>query len=520
VNLLYCIRRANQVFGDRVAVRSVKLTLSYRELYQRVYSVAQGLRELGVQKGERVAVLMLNAPEYFELYWAICLVGAVIVPLNIRWSLEEMIYALDDSGSSVLVVDHHFEPERAQLAERVASLRTFIFASDGPAPNSTVAYAELLRWRGAAEAFAEPDEDDVVGLFYTSGTTGGPKAAMLSHKNLLANAYHSIIELGINQDWNWLHSAPMFHLADGTFTFALTLMGAGHTFIPAFDAEAFLRAIECHSVTSALLLPTMLNIVMNHPARDNYDTTSLRTIFYGGSPMPLELLRQAVERFKCNFVQGYGMTETSPLITLLHWRDHSFEDAGEQFAPIKSVGKPVVGVEVRIVDDADCDLPPGEVGEILARGANVMQGYWQRPEITAEILRGGWMHTGDMGTFDERGYLYILDRKKEMIRTGGENVYTPEVEAVIYTHPDILEAAVIGVPDERWGETIKAVVVLRAGREMLQRELIEYCRTRLTHFKCPTSVEFVSSLPKSGSGKIQKRLLKEKYWAGKEKRVN
>jgi len=248
---------------------------------------------------------------------------------------------------------------------------------------------------------------------------------------------------------------------------------------------------------------------VNHPDFDRYDKSSLRLVMYGASPMPLDLLRRAMEKLPCGFRQGYGLTETSPILTCLAPEDHQ-----DLESPVAcSAGRPVPGVEVRVVDVNDREVPAGEAGEVVARGANIMKGYWKRPEITADVMRGGWFHTGDIGRFDERGYLYILDRKKDMIKPGGENVYSQEVESMVASHPDVLEVAVIGVPDEKWGEAIKAVVVKRPGRELTEQQLIEYCRERMTHFKCPSSVDFLESLPKGGTGKLQKNVLRQRYRA-------
>jgi len=516
VNLLYGLRRARQLYGDQAAILNNGQT--YGQFYDRVVRAGHLLDSLGVARGDRVAVLMLNSPRYLEIYYATALTGAVVVPLNIRWSLDEIAFVLNDSGSKALVVDDRFAPCREQLAGKLRTISAWVYAGDAACPAGMTAYEQLPARADAP--WPEPAEDDLVGLFYTSGTTGGPKGVMLTHKNLVANALHTIVSLSITPDWVWVHSAPMFHMANGSAMYGLVMSGAKHSFIPAFDPEAFLQAVERYRVTSALLVPTMMNMVMNHANLGRYDTSSLKWVFYGASPMPLDLLRRAIDRFGCKFRQGYGLTETSPMLTVLGHEDHKFDNAEARFTPVKSAGRPIIGVEIRVVDERDNDAAAGQVGEIIARGANIMKGYWNRPEITAEVLRGGWFHTGDMGTFDERGYLYILDRKKDMIKTGGENVYSPEVEDVLYAHPAVLEAAVIGVPDEKWGESIKAVVVVRDGRELTERELIDYCRSRLTHFKCPASVDFASSLPKGGTGKIQKAALRERYWKGLAKGVH
>jgi len=275
--------------------------------------------------------------------------------------------------------------------------------------------------------------------------------------------------------------------------------------MPSFDPELCMCLIERYKVTNTVLVPTMLNMVIHHPAFGKYDLSSLTNFLYGASPMPLPLLKEAMgKQSHAQFRQGYGMTETAPLLTALHYEDH-FGDA------VTSAGRPVFGTEVRVVDELDRDVPVGQSGEIISRGANTMKGYWKRPEITAEVLRGGWMHTGDIGRFDENGFLYILDRKKDMIKPGGENVYTPEVESMIAAHPAVLEVAVIGVPDEKWGEAIRAVVATRPGASLNESELIAWCRERMTHFKCPASVIFVESLPKGGTGKVQKGVLREKF---------
>ena len=507
----YCLRRAANFHGSAIAIEHGDRRLSYREFYELVQASARKLAALGVRKGDRVAVLMHNSPEYLELYYATAVAGAMIVPLNTRWHANEIVFTLSDSGASVLFVDQHFAPLAAQIRPQLPDLHSYVFAGEGACPEG------LLDWNGVRAsddlgAFPEPLEDDVAGLFYTSGTTGGPKGAMLTHRNLYSNAIHSLLPPAkLVSKGRWLHAAPMFHLADAGAMHALTLVGAAHYFLGTFDPEAVLRAVERHRITMLVLVPTMINMVLNHPNFARYDLSSLTRILYGASPMPLPLLKQAIEGFRCEFVQGYGMTEVSPILTLLSAEDHRLEDSDRQFAPVKSAGRPVIGVEVRVVDNDDNDVPVGQIGEVIGRGPNVMKGYWNRPEINAEVLRGGWMHTGDLGAFDEQGFLYILDRKKDMIKSGSENVYSPEVESAICAHPAILEAAVIGVPHPRWGETIRAVVVTRNGCSLDEPELIEWCRARLTHFKCPTSVVFTDALPKGGTGKVQKNTLRAKF---------
>jgi long-chain acyl-CoA synthetase len=438
--------------------------------------------------------------------------GALIVPLNTRWHINEINYTLSDSGSKILFVDEKFAELVPDIRRAVPGIEKFVYTGSGDCPEGLTDWRIVAPGASAQASFPEPDENDVAGLFYTSGTTGGPKGAMLTHRNLYSNAIHSLLPPGgLFNEGRWLHAAPMFHLADAGAIFGLTLCGVTHCFLPSFDPVSAMRAIERYRISTLVLVPAMINMVLNHPDRASYDLSSLRRIVYGASPMPLPLLRQAMDTFGCEFVQGYGMTEVSPLLTRLQNEDHRFEDADRPFAPVKSAGRPVMGVEVRVVDHNDRDVPVGQPGEVIARGPNVMKGYWNRPEINAEVLRGGWMHTGDLGAFDEDGFLYILDRKKDMIKTGSENVYSPEVESMLCAHPAVLEAAVIGVPHETWGETIRAVVVLRQGAALDEAELIAWSRDRLTHFKCPTSVVFTDSLPKGGTGKVQKNTLREQF---------
>ena len=512
MNLNYCLRRACTLYPNNVAIREEGRAVTYREFGQRVNQSAAVLRDLGVQRGDRVATLLLNTPEYFELYYSTLVSGSVIVPLNTRWNVKDIAFSISDSGARVLVVDGKFAPLVTEIRSLAPGLETVLLAGAGESMEGMLPYNALVDAAdGATYAWDEPSEDDLAGLFYTSGTTGGPKGVMLSHRNLYTNTMHALYVLGLGRNAVWLHSAPMFHIADISNLHSLSLLGAEHVFLPTFDAEETLRLIERFRVTNLVLVPTMINMVLNHPNLAKYDLSSLRRVLYGASPMPLPLLERAMAAFPCSFTQGYGMTEASPLITALEWPDHQLENTDRKFAPVKSAGKPIMGVEVRVVDDNDVDVPVGVCGEVIARGANVMQGYWNRPDITKEVLSGGWLHTGDLGALDEEGFLYILDRKKDMVKPGGENVYTPEIESVIMAHPEILEIAVIGVPHEKWCETIRAVATRREGSSLTEQQLIEWCRDRMTHFKCPTSVVFVEALPKGGTGKIQKNVLREKY---------
>jgi long-chain acyl-CoA synthetase len=476
---------------------------------------------MGIQKGDRLAVLMYNCHRYLEIYYAAAEMGALIVPLNIRLAAGEVAYILNDSGSTTVFAGPEFLPLLSGIQPEIPSLQHCIFTGDAVPPDGWHGYEQLL-------AGVEPDfaptpvvPEDLAGLFYTSGTTGHPKGVMLSHANLLSNAYHILGARLWQEGEVYLHACPMFHLADGPTSHAVTWLGGTHVIIPGFKPDLALDAMERERVTATLMIPTMINFLINHPDVARRDLRSLRSIAYGGAPMPGELVRRAMQTLPCAFWQAYGLTETAPLLTLLPPEQHVIDGPPERVRRLLSCGREVIGVRVLVVDDKGEAVRPGEVGEIIAKGPNIMRGYWNKPQETAEVLREGWLYTGDLATVDAEGYIYIVDRKKDMIITGGENVFSTEVENTLYAHPAVLEAAAVGVPDERWGEVIKAIVVLKPGMTATGQEIIEHCRTRIAHFKVPRSVDFAEgALPKSGSGKILKRELREKYWAGQSRRIH
>ena len=515
------LKHAKKVAGNREAVVCGETRYTWEVFDQRTDALARGLASLGVQRGDRVAVLMLNCHHYLELYYACARMGAAIVPLNIRLARLEIVFILNDSEAKALVVDKTFASYIAGR-DTVPALESVIY-------NGEVTPANMINFEDVVTAGShmqesvdqEMDDDDLAGLFYTGGTTGRAKGVMLSHKNIVSNAINALIATGFNQRDTWLHAAPMFHLADVGSTFALTMVGARHVFIPMFNAGHVLEAIQNEKVTCTILVPTMVNAVLNHPDVEKYDLSSIRRLVYGASPMPLEVLKKGLSRWGTIFSQGYGMTETAPLLTGLDTWEHIVDGTPEQVRRLNSVGKEALGVEVRVVNAGDEDVLPGEIGEIVARGPNIMLGYWRMPEATAAAVVDGWMHTGDLATVDEENYIYIVDRSKDMIISGGENVYSVEVENALYTHPAVLECAVIGIPHSSWGEAVHAVVVLKPGMSVSDEELMAHARTQIAGYKVPRSIEFqAEGLPKSGAGKILKRDLREKYWAGKNKNVN
>ncbi|MFE9692754.1 long-chain fatty acid--CoA ligase [Micromonospora sp. NPDC005806] len=488
-------RRVMTICGDRVR--------SARESVDRVARLAAGLVALGVARGDRVALLGANSDRYHECLLAAPWADAVVMPINSRWVAAEIGFALRDAAPAVLILDEQFAPMIATLREH-APLSAVVVMGDGAAPAGAVAYERLIE-----EHPAMPDSrrggDDLFGIFYTGGTTGWPKGVMLTHANLAASALGSLAtgEFG-TPGGRLLHAAPMFHLADlATWTAAL-ITGGTHVIIPGFTPGAVLAAIEQHRVTDVLLVPTMIQLLVGFPDVARFDVTSLRRLIYGGSPMPEALSLRARAMFpQAGFVQAYGMTELAPVATLLLPADH--DDPGLA----RSGGRAAPHAEVRIVDTAGAEVRRGVVGEIVARGDHVMPGYWRRPEETAACLVDGWLHTGDAGFMDERGYVFVVDRIKDMIITGDENVYSTEVERALASHPAVAMCAVIGLPDERWGERVHAVVVLRAEATATTDELRDHCRGQLAGYKIPRSVEFVDVLPVSAAGKVLKRELRE-----------
>jgi long-chain acyl-CoA synthetase len=492
--------------------------LSFAEVGARVNRLSNALARLGIGRGDRVAALSFNCHRFFELYYGAPQLGAAIVPINFRLPAQEVKYILDHSGARAIAVDREMAPLIDEIRPHLETVESFILMDDEPRADY-INYEEMIAQSEADYAGPQIDESELLGLFYTSGTTAEPKGVMLTHKNMMANVEHSEAVYQFREEEIYLHAAPMFHLADGAAIFSNTARGSTQAFIPRFEPRLALDAIERERITTILLVPTMINFLLQVPDIDRYDLSSLRHITYGASPIAPDLLRRAMKAFGCRFGQGYGLTEASPLLTVLRPEDHIVTDEKSE-RRLASCGKPVPGVEVRVVTADDCDARPGKVGEIIARGPNIMLGYWKREEDTASAIIDGWLRTGDLATVDEDGYIYLVDRKKDMIVTGGENVFSTEVEAALYAHPAVKEAAVIPVPDAQWGEAVHACITLREGREATPDELIEFCRPRLAIYKIPRSIEIIEGeLPKGGTGKILKKQLRERYWQGRSRRI-
>ncbi len=512
------VRRTVQVCGNKTATRFNGRSQTWTGFQQRVARLAGGLHSLTINEGDRTAILALNSDRYLEFYFGVAWSGAVFVPINIRLAPAEILYWLNDSGSKVLFVDATFLPAIAEIRARLETVEHFVYMSGDTAPQGYLSFEDLLANHAPIDA-SERNGDDLAAIYYTGGTTGRSKGVMLSHRNLTYNVLQSAPVLGINEDDVYLHSAPMFHIADSIGGLVASTVGATHVFVPAFDPVKVLKIAQDEKVTISLLVPTMINMLVNHPELPEYDLSSLKNLPYGGSGIPEAVLLKAFEVLpETTFVQAYGQTEASPIITLLGREYHTV--SGPYAGKLTAAGKAVAGIDLAILDEQGEVLPIGQVGEVCIRGDNVMLGYWNLPELTNEALRGGWLHTGDGGRLDEDGLLFVVDRVKDMIVSGGENVYSAETEQAIYAHPAVAECAVIGIPHDAWGEQVHAIVRLHEDASLTDQQLIDHCKTLIAAFKCPKSIEFRDqSLPLSGAGKILKKDLRAPYWKGSDRKV-
>ncbi len=505
------LHRAVQQRPDRIATICAGRTKTNRESVDRIARLAAALQALGIQDGERAAILSLNSDRYSEFLAGTLWAGGVVVPVNIRWSVPEIVESLVEVDARVLVVDDLFAAMVPAIREAHPRLEHVVHAGDSPTPDGMLAFDDLIKSHDPIDDVRRGGSD-LAGVFYTGGTTGRSKGVMLSHDNLLAAAFGGLVAEPATLDGVTLHAAPMFHLADFAMWAIGQLVPTTQVMVPAFDPVAVLTAIQEFGITDTLLVPTMIQMTVDHPRVDEFDLTSLRKVIYGASPMSEALLGRAMKTLpNARFVQAYGMTEVAPVATVLLAADH--DDPVHR----RSVGRAAPHAEVRVVGPDDVELRRGEVGEIVVRGGHVMLGYWNQPEATAEAVRDGWMHTGDGGYMDDDGYVYLADRIKDMIITGGENVYSVEVEKVIAQHPAVAMCAVIGVPDDDWGERVHAVVVPAAGRTLELDELRAFCHERIAGYKVPRTMELVDGLPMSGAGKVLKRELRKPYWEGQQR---
>ena len=519
LSLTAVARRAAQLQPRTPALVHEGRQLPWGAVPDRLARLAGGLRRLGIEDGERAAILALNSDRYYEFYFATAWAGGVFVPVNTRLAGPEVVHWLTDSGARVLCVDESFLGLVQELRDQLPALETLVFLGD-EAPAGTLAWEELAA--GPAVPDANRGDDDLAGLFYTGGTTGRSKGVMLSHRNLVVNALQIAPVLGIDAGDRILHTAPMFHIADWVVCMAAAQAGARNWFRPAFEPVDVMATIERERIQKLLLVPTMIAMIVNHPALAEHDLSSLERILYGASPMPEAVIAKVLDTLPgVEMVQAYGQTEAAPCVTLLRPEYHTVDPDSPFAGKLRSAGQAIPGVEVAVLDAKDRPVPSGEVGEVCCRGPNVMLGYRNLPEQTGATLRGGWLHTGDGGRIDEDGFLFIVDRVKDMIVSGGENVYSAEVENALQAHPAVAQCAVIGVPDEHWGERVHAIVVPQEGATVGEDELVAHCRGLIAGYKCPRSVTVRSEpLPLSGAGKILKTELRRPFWEGRERGVN
>ncbi len=507
MNLPSIILENAHLYGRRPAILDDEGRFTWSQFTDRVARAAGVLTGKGLRPGERFAILMRNGFRNAELLWAGYWAGFVPVPINWRLSPREIAAILEDSGAKLIASASEFaplldSPPLARWRERVVSIEA--------AAGEKAQYEALIAASEPAPLRESGGNDDAI-LLYTSGTTGRGKGVRLTHANIIADAWQNGLALGLRPDDIYMHVAPMFHSADlnGTICF---LLGCGHVYLAQFTPAAMFAAIERHRVTVTNLVPTMVKMMAEDPQAENFDVSTLRLIYYGSSPMPLEWLNAARARFPgVAWYQGYGLTETSPILTAMDHESHVKCFESGDVTRLKSAGVPVAGVQMRIVDDQDRPLPTGETGEVVVRGPNVSPGYFNRDAENAQAFRGGWFHTGDVGRLDEDGFLYLVDRKKDVIITGGENVYSTEVEAALFRHPDIAEAAVIGVPDDTLGEALFAVIAPKRGMTLTAEDVIAHCRQYIGGFKVPRRMVFVDALPRTALGKVQKNVLRERY---------
>jgi len=513
-------------FGDKpdtIIDGAYRSTLG--EHADRVFRLAHALRhQLGVGPGDRVAVMSTNSHQYLELYHACFLGAAVINPLNLRLAGKELDYIIRDSGTEVVFVDGFFGGAITAAIEQSdagdSPLRHIVLMGDPVDPDNVpphdVEYEELLA-AGEPVLPDEPEEDDPVVLMYTGGTTGLPKGVLLEQRAEMLNSYHTMGLLTINADQIFMHQTPMFHAASMSAILGIPALGAASVFIPLFDPARAMDLIEEHQVTWTVMVPTMIGMLLNHPEFRPERLATLRQLTYGASPMPSAILDKLQSLYpELQISQGYGMTEASAVLTFLTADDH-FKGGPR----LRSAGRPVPGVMLQIQDADGNPLPKGETGEVCARAGNFMREYWNKPDATEEVFRDGWYHTGDAGYLDDEGYLFLVDRVKDMIVTGGENVYSAEVESAISKHEAVAQVAVIGIPHEQWGEQVHAIVVLAEGVETTEDEIKAFAKEQIAGYKVPKSVEFRDEpLPLSGAMKVLKKDLRAPYWEGQERAVN
>ncbi len=520
VRFLY---RGMDLFGKKVGIVSGEKRLTYGQFGERCERLASGLRALGVKPGDRVAYLSFNNHQLLEGYYGVVMAGAIVMPLNVRLTPAELTGILNHSGARVLIFENDFAPLIDALRKACHSIERFVTV-DEKIPSADLTYEEVIAGGRADRVdYTGVDENSIAELFYTSGSTGTPKGVMLSHRTLYLHGLSVATTYNPDEDSVELHTIPLFHANGWGRPQTATMLGLKQVMVRRFEPSIVFRLIQQERATAMALVPTMANALLNAPDLGQHDYSSLKTIFIGGAAASPELVERMERAFHCRVLGGYGLTETAPVATSA--RDKStvqFKDEADRLHHRAMAGWPLPACEIRVVDTNMQDVPRdmAAIGEVVIRGDNVMDGYYKEPEGTAAVMTDAWLHTGDMAVWDEENYIHIVDRKKDIIISGGENISSIEVEKAIFAHPAVFECAVVAAPDPRWGEIPVAFVVVKPGQKLSQEDLCAFLQERIAKFKMPRAVEFVEgALPKTGTGKIVKRELREKFWAGKERRV-
>jgi acyl-CoA synthetase (AMP-forming)/AMP-acid ligase II len=513
------LRRAAQTNPNGIATIFGDRQQSWSQMLDRVARLAGALQKLGMKPGDRVALLSLNSDRFIEYYFAVVWGGGAMMPMNIRWTAAECAYALNDAGAEILIVDEAFKGLAAEIEPQVPDLNTLIYCGDAATPDGMLNYEEILL---AAEPGIDAGRggDDLAGVFYTGGTTGFPKGVMLSHTNFYVGGVSNAHEINMQDGTVYLHAAPMFHIADLIWFSAITFVAGTHVVIPMFTPDGTLAAIEKHRPSQVLLVPVMLQMVLQSDKLAQTDVSSLRQIAYGASPVTEAVLMEAFEKFpNVSFVQAFGQTELSPVATILPTDYHVFE--GPKAGKLRSAGRATRVCEIRIVNE-DCDeISRGDVGQIAVKGPITMLGYWNKPDVTAQTIVDGWVLTGDAGYMDDDGFIFLMDRVKDMIVSGGENVYSAEVENALGQHPAVATSAVIGIPSDQWGESVHAIVILHPDATVTTEELQAHCHKLIAGYKCPRSVEYrAEPFPLSGANKVLKIELRKPFWENRERQIS
>ncbi|MEJ2041364.1 MAG: long-chain-fatty-acid--CoA ligase, partial [Desulfosarcinaceae bacterium] len=490
--------------------------VSFKDFNERVNRLVHALEAIDIKKGEVIGILSWNCLEYAEVFGAAMKGGYILAHLHPRLKEKELIQLANASKAGLIFIGSNLVEITERIGGHLSHAKTLV--AFGNARKQMIAYHEFVKNQSTAEPEARVAEHDPLVIFYTSGTTGNPRGALYTHKQKLENACMKALDIGLDFGDRHLVILPMFHIGGDSHIWPFFVKGGCNVLFPepSFSPEACMQTLAEERITDVQIVPTQLVSLLNLQDVQSYDLSKLKRIWYAASPMPVEVLKRGLALFGPLFIQGYGQSESGPHTTILTQDAHRVIDkAGADQQVLASCGQPCIGVQIRIVDLEDNDVEAGEIGEIIVKANRIMTGYWQDPDATGETIKDGWLYTGDLGFYDEKGFIYIADRKKDMIVTGGENVYPKEVEEILYRHPAVMEAAVIGIPDEYWVERVHAIVTLKEGAKVTEEEIIDFCKAHIANYKTPKGVNFVESLPKSPQGKILKKEIRKQYWTDK-----